>query len=90
MVLWWRACDVSCRCLAAQVPGSLLCLLFDPDNDQLLVKDTNGRVFLDHDPAVFSLVLRYLRELKVTGGEEQQSRGSSAPLGCKGVSAVRV
>jgi len=59
--------------LAVQVPGSLLCLLFDPDNDQLLVKDTNGRVFLDHDPAVFSLVLRYLRELKVTGGEEQQS-----------------
>eukprot|EP00775_Hariotina_reticulata_P010013 gene10013-10167_t len=40
------------------VPGSLLCLLFDPDNDQLLVKDTNNRVFLDHDPAVFSLVLR--------------------------------
>lgn len=52
----------------AQVPGSLLGLLFDPVNAQHLAVDQAGRVFFDYDPAAFALVLRYLRELKVTGG----------------------
>jgi len=70
------ACNVDAG--AAQVPGSLLCLLFDPDNDQMLVKDASGRVFLDHDPAVFSLTLRYLRSSKVTGGAQQQANISAS------------
>jgi hypothetical protein len=55
-------------CAFLQVPGSLLGLLFDPVNSQYLAVDQSGRVFFDYDPAAFALVLRYLRELKVTGG----------------------
>lgn len=52
-----------------QVPGSLLSLLFDPDNSAYLASDAAGRIFFDYDPAAFALVLRYLRELRVTGGK---------------------
>jgi hypothetical protein len=56
------------HCICLQVPGSLLGLLFDPANAQYLALDQAGRVFFDYDPPAFALVLRYLRELKVTGG----------------------
>uniref|UniRef100_A0A383V9C7 Potassium channel tetramerisation-type BTB domain-containing protein n=1 Tax=Tetradesmus obliquus TaxID=3088 RepID=A0A383V9C7_TETOB len=59
---------VASRSTLRQVPGSLLGLLFDPVNAQHLAVDQAGRVFFDYDPAAFALVLRYLRELKVTGG----------------------
>jgi hypothetical protein len=52
----------------AQVKGSLLCLLFDPANSHLLRHDAAGRVFLDHDPAAFGLLLRHLRELRAAAG----------------------
>lgn len=64
---------VTSRSTLRQVPGSLLFLLFDPANERLLLRDTAGRVFLDHDPAAFGLVLRYLRELRLTGGEPQRA-----------------
>jgi hypothetical protein len=51
-----------------QVKGSLLCLLFDPVNSHMLRHDASGRVFLDHDPAVFGLLLRHLREVRAAAG----------------------
>jgi len=47
------------------VPGSLLHEIFRPERQHLLqrVKD---QVFLDYDPQQFSLVLKLLRELKIT------------------------
>lgn len=55
-------------CVFVQVQGSLLCLLFDPANNHLLRHDASGRVFLDHDPAAFGLLLRHLRELRAAAG----------------------
>jgi hypothetical protein len=52
-----------------QVKGSLLCLLFDPVNSHLLRHDASGRVFLDHDPVAFGLLLRHLREVRAAAGE---------------------
>jgi hypothetical protein len=51
-----------------QVEGSLLCLLFDPANSHLLSHDASGRVFLDHDPAAFGLLLRHLRQMRAAAG----------------------
>ncbi|KAF8068270.1 KCTD12 [Scenedesmus sp. PABB004] len=59
---------VTSRSTLRQVRGSLLHLLFDPANASLLLKDASGRPFFDYDPSAMSLVLRYLRELKVSGG----------------------
>jgi hypothetical protein len=55
-------------CYAVQVEGSLLSLLFDPANSHLLSHDASGRVFLDHDPAAFGLLLRHLRQMKAAAG----------------------
>ena len=54
--------------LLLQVQGSLLSVLFDPANSHLLRHDTAGRVFLDHDPAAFGLLLRHLREVRAAAG----------------------
>jgi hypothetical protein len=45
--------------------------MFDPTRDALLPRDRRGVVFLDYDPDAFTLLLRYLRELKAAGGEAQ-------------------
>ena len=59
---------VTCRGTLRQVRGSSLAALFDPANERMLLRDRAGRVFLDQDPAAFALALRYLRELRVSGG----------------------
>ena len=43
--------------------------MFHPTRDALLPRDRRGVVFLDYDPDAFTLLLKYLRELKAAGGE---------------------
>jgi hypothetical protein len=64
-----------CVCVCKQVKGSLLSLLFDPVNSHLLRHDASGRVFLDHDPAAFGLLLRHLREVRAAAGGGRDERG---------------
>ena len=54
-----------CRSTLQLVPGSLLFDMFRPERANLLPR-IKGQVFLDYDPQHFSVVLKLLRELKMT------------------------
>jgi hypothetical protein len=58
-----------CRSTLLQVPGSMLHEMFCLENQHRLIRSSRGEVFLDLEPAAFALVLRFLRELKMSGGE---------------------
>ena len=55
--------------------GSFLAELFSGRWDQLLQKDDQSQFFLDIDPAVFEIVLAWLRDCKI----ESPTRPASCP-----------
>ncbi|GIL63372.1 hypothetical protein Vafri_17439, partial [Volvox africanus] len=50
------------------ISGSRLASMFRKGAESALCYDRQGRIWLDLDPPLFELVLRYLRETKMNGG----------------------
>ncbi|GLI61881.1 hypothetical protein VaNZ11_004392 [Volvox africanus] len=53
------------------ISGSRLASMFRKGGESALRYDSRGRIWLDLDPPLFELVLRYLRETKMNGGNRR-------------------
>ncbi len=48
--------------------GSRLAEMFSKGNESQLLRDRDGKVFLDFNASAFQIILKYLRELKISNG----------------------
>jgi hypothetical protein len=64
-------------CLAA--PGSRFAALFSGRWEDKVVKDAQGRIFLDHDPELIRLIVNYLRSKRIDDPSKPKVKPPTAP-----------